>query len=179
MADHQPADRGAVVITGTSTGIGAATAMHLADVGFSVFAGVRRLEDGEALRKRTSHQLVPLLIDITDAAHHRRGGRDGCATPSVIAASPGSSITPGSSSPGPLEFQPMADFREQFEVEPLRRRSPLPRRSCRSSAGAMGGSSTSARSADGWFFPLHGAYSASKFAMEAISDALRLELRQW
>ena len=42
-------DRGFVVVTGTSTGIGAATALHLADQGFHVFAGVRREADGDAL----------------------------------------------------------------------------------------------------------------------------------
>src|SRR5262245_30920755 len=45
MARHQREDRGAVVVTGTSTGIGAATAIHLAEEGFQVFAGVRREED--------------------------------------------------------------------------------------------------------------------------------------
>ena len=48
------AKKGFVVVTGTSTGIGAATALHLADEGFHVFAGVRRPEDGDALRAQTS-----------------------------------------------------------------------------------------------------------------------------
>ncbi len=47
-------DRGFVVVTGTSTGIGAATALHLAGNGFHVFAGVRRAEDGEALRAQAA-----------------------------------------------------------------------------------------------------------------------------
>jgi NADP-dependent 3-hydroxy acid dehydrogenase YdfG len=45
----ESADLGSVVVTGTSTGIGAATAIHLADKGFHVFAGVRRDGDGEKL----------------------------------------------------------------------------------------------------------------------------------
>ena len=61
--------RGFVVVTGTSTGIGAATALHLAGNGFHVFAGVRREVDGEALQARTSATLTPLIIDVTDEAN--------------------------------------------------------------------------------------------------------------
>ena len=64
----QLTDRGVVVITGPSTGIGAVCARGLADEGFSVFAGVRRVADGEARQRLTSQSLTPLLIDITDAA---------------------------------------------------------------------------------------------------------------
>jgi len=46
-------DLGPVVITGTSTGIGAATALHLAELGSDVFAGVRREQDGEALQAQS------------------------------------------------------------------------------------------------------------------------------
>src|SRR5262245_43365734 len=59
-------ERGAVVITGTSTGIGAAAAVHLAGQGFHVFAGVRRPEDGDALLTPTAGGLTPIRIDITD-----------------------------------------------------------------------------------------------------------------
>jgi NADP-dependent 3-hydroxy acid dehydrogenase YdfG len=57
---------GYVVVTGTSTGIGAATTFHLARNGFHVFAGVRHEKDGEALRARASKTLTPLIIDVTD-----------------------------------------------------------------------------------------------------------------
>jgi NAD(P)-dependent dehydrogenase (short-subunit alcohol dehydrogenase family) len=59
-------DRGYVVVTGTSTGIGAATGVHLAETGFHVFAGVRREADGEALQAQTQEKLTPLIIDVTD-----------------------------------------------------------------------------------------------------------------
>ena len=80
--------------------------------------------------------------------------------------------------PGPLEFQPMADLREQFEVNlfghiavtqaflPLIRQG----KGRLVNVGSIGGRLV---------LPLHGAYSASKFAMEAVTDALRLELREW
>ena len=62
MTSERP-DRGFVVVTGTSTGIGAATALHLAENGFHVFAGVRREEDGDALRAQAPEK--------RDAADHR------------------------------------------------------------------------------------------------------------
>lgn len=68
MSDQHSGDRGPVVITGTSTGIGAASAIHLAQKGFRVFAGVRRTADGEALKARASNDLMPVIIDITDHA---------------------------------------------------------------------------------------------------------------
>jgi NAD(P)-dependent dehydrogenase (short-subunit alcohol dehydrogenase family) len=85
--------------------------------------------------------------------------------------------------PGPLEFQPLADFRMQLEVNLVRQLAvtqaflpqaflPLIRlgRGRIVNVGSIGGHLV---------LPLHGAYSASKFGMEALSDALRLELRQW
>ena len=57
----------AVVVTGASSGIGKATALHLDALGFSVFAGVRRDEDGEALSKQASDRLTPIRLDVTDA----------------------------------------------------------------------------------------------------------------
>ena len=59
-------DRGFVVVTGTSTGVGAATARHLAENGFHVFAGVRRTEDGAALRAEDPEHITPLILDVTD-----------------------------------------------------------------------------------------------------------------
>ena len=66
LVGGKPAHRGFVVITGTSTGIGAATALHLAGKGFHVLAGVRRKADGEAMRAKASGTLTPLVIDVTN-----------------------------------------------------------------------------------------------------------------
>ena len=80
--------------------------------------------------------------------------------------------------PGPLEFQAMADLRQQLEVNlfgqvmvtqaflPLIRTG----KGRLVNVGSIGGRLV---------LPLHGGYSASKFAMEAVTDAFRLELRQW
>ena len=173
--DHT--ERGSVVVTGTSTGIGAATALQLADMGFHVFAGVRRTADGEALQARTSAKLTPLIIDVTD-------GRTIDAAAAVVAAAVGDRglaglvNNAGIGKPAPLEFQPMADFRTQLEVNlfgPVAMiQAFLPKIRVGSgrivNVGSIGGMLV---------LPLNGAYSASKFGLRAISDALRLELRQW
>ena len=177
MVDARSDNRGAVVITGTSTGIGAACAVRLADAGFSVFAGVRREADAAALASRTTGELTALRIDITDAAMiaaavetvSRAVGDRGIA---------GLVNNAGIVRPGPLEFQPMSDFREQLEVNlfghvavtqaflPLIRTG----QGRLVNVGSIGGRLV---------LPLHGGYSASKFAMEAVTDAFRLELKQW
>jgi NAD(P)-dependent dehydrogenase (short-subunit alcohol dehydrogenase family) len=170
-------DLGVVVVTGTSTGIGAATAVHLAENGFHVFAGVRREVDGETLQAQTSMRLTPLVIEVTDEK-----------TISTAAATVANAVgdrglaglvnNAGIATPAPIEFQPMVDFRTQLEVNlfgpvaMIQAFLPLIRRG--------GGRIVNVGSIGGILvLPLNGAYSASKFGMRAISDALRLELRQW
>ncbi len=176
-SDGPPGDRGAVVVTGTSTGIGAATAIHLAKKGFQVFAAVRRAIDGEALSALAWDGVTPVIIDITDEATIQ------AAAASVAGAVgerglAGLVNNAGIVKPGPIEFQPIADFREQLEVNLVAHVAvtqaflPLIRlgRGRIVNVGSIGGRLV---------LPIHGAYSASKFGMEALSDALRLELRQW
>jgi NAD(P)-dependent dehydrogenase (short-subunit alcohol dehydrogenase family) len=175
MPDQQPGDP--VVITGTSTGIGAATAVHLAQNGFWVFAGVRRESDAEELQARAANELTPLIIDVTDES------TIAAAAGSVERAVGGRGLAglvnnAGIVKPAPLEFQAIADFRTQLEVNLVGQVAvtqaflPLVRRGNGRivNVGSIGGRLA---------MPLHGAYSASKFGMEAVSDALRLELRQW
>ena len=174
MSNDGSVIRGPVVITGTSTGIGAATALYLAEQGFQVFAGVRRDADGEALQQRSSHGLTPVILDITDAR------TIASAVDSVSAAVgkrglAGLVNNAGIVKPGPLELQPIDDFRRQLEVNlvgqvavtqaflPLIRKG----RGRIVNVGSIGGRLV---------LPLHGAYSASKFGIEAVTDALRLEL---
>lgn len=167
----------AVVVTGASTGIGAASALHLASEGFRVFAGVRRELDGIRLRERAPRGLTPVILDVTDertiseaaSAVTEAVGERGLA---------GLVNNAGVVKPAPLEFQPLADFREQLEVNLVGQVAvtqaflPLIRLGLGRivNVGSIGGRLA---------LPLHGAYSASKFGMEAFSDALRMELRQW
>ena len=67
--------RGAVVITGASSGIGAACARHLDQLGFTVWAGVRSTADGEALARSASPRLRPVLLDVTDPLSIAEAGR--------------------------------------------------------------------------------------------------------
>ncbi len=77
--------RGAVVITGASTGIGRACALSLDALDFRVFAGVRKAEDGESLRRATSARLTPVFIDVTDEQsikqRRRKASRGGSERP--------------------------------------------------------------------------------------------------
>ena len=104
-----------VVITGASTGIGEACALHLDQLGWRVFAGVRKDADGEALQKKSSPRLMPIRIDVTDAASIAAArdvvlrelgdrGLDGLVNNAGVAVA------------GPLEFLPIEDLRRQLEI---------------------------------------------------------------
>lgn len=176
MPARKPGER-AVVITGASTGIGAACAQRLDALGLRVFAGVRRAEDGEALRATTSGRLSPLLLEVTDDA------AIAAAVEQVRAATGDAGLwglvnNAGIAVAGPMEFLPVAELRRQLEVNVVAQMAvtqaflPLIR-TARGRIVNMG--SISGRLAT----PFVGAYSASKFALEALTDVLRIELRPW
>jgi NAD(P)-dependent dehydrogenase (short-subunit alcohol dehydrogenase family) len=166
-----------VVITGASTGIGEACALHLDELGFRVFAGVRKRADGEALKGRASERLAPVPLDVTDE-------RTIAAAVETVADAAGDMglvglvNNAGIAVAGMLEFLPLAMLRNQLEVNvlgpiavtqaflPLLRKAPGRVVNIGSNSGLL---ST----------PFLGAYCASKFALEALTDALRLELRPW
>lgn len=170
-------DNRAVVITGASTGIGAACALYLDRLGFTVFAGVRKSEDGVALQKASSDRLVPLELDVTDLATIRKSH-------AVVSEATsdrglfGLINNAGIAVVAPLEAVPISDLRQQLEVNVVGQVAvtqaflPLVRqaRGRIVNMGSIAGLST---------MPLMGPYSASKFALEAITDALRLEVQQW
>ncbi|MBI5283504.1 MAG: SDR family oxidoreductase [Chloroflexi bacterium] len=177
MTASDASPRGAVLITGASTGIGEACALRLDRAGFRVFAGVRKPADGDALRAEASPRLEPVLIDVTDQPSIDR------ARAEVTASLAGQGLAgivnnAGIAVAGPLEFVPLERLRQQLEVNVTGQVAvtqafmPLIRAG-RGRVVFMG--SVSGRISA----PFFGPYSASKFALEAIADALRAELRPW
>ncbi|MDQ6601270.1 MAG: SDR family NAD(P)-dependent oxidoreductase [Chloroflexota bacterium] len=168
---------GSIVITGASSGIGKACALRLDQLGFQVFAGVRREADGEALRREASDRLTPLVIDVTDTASIA------AAVVAVTDATADLGIgalinNAGIAVAGPLEFLPLADLRQQFEVNVIGQIAVtqaflgLVRRG---KGRIINMGSTSGRSV----LPFAGAYGASKHALRALTVALRMELQPW
>jgi NAD(P)-dependent dehydrogenase (short-subunit alcohol dehydrogenase family) len=158
---------GTVLVTGASTGIGEATALHLKELGFDSVAAVRKDEDAERL---AVSGLRTVRLDVTDdesisAARAELG--DGPLAGLVNNA--------GVAVAAPLEFLPLDQLRHQLEVNLIGQvavtQAFLP--ALRAGRGRIVNvSSIGGRVAT----PLFGAYNASKFALEAISDSLRREL---
>ena len=167
--------RGGVLVTGCATGIGEATALRLAAAGFDVFAGVRRDEDGDRLAQRAATNLQPVILDVmeADSIAAARAQMEDAVGPQGLA---GLVNNAGGAVAGPLEFIALDDLRWQLELNTIAQVGvsqaflPLLRRAANArlvNIGSIGGRMAT---------QFNGAYNASKFAMEAISDAMRQEL---
>ena len=167
----------AVLITGASTGIGKCCALQLDQLSFRVFAGVRKAVDGDALKEEASGLLQPVLIDVTDTASIKQAVETIAVSVGEVGLV-GLVNNAGIAVPGPLEFLPLDHIRHQFEVNVFGQLAvtqaclPLLRQG---TGRIVNMSSMSGRIA----LPFIGPYSASKFALEAFSDSMRLELRRW
>ncbi len=165
------------VVTGASTGIGRACVARLQARGAVVFAGVRRETDGEVLRTELGARVRPLIVDVTDpgqilAARDTVSARLGDEPLDGLVNNAGVAIG------GPVEYLPLEDWRQQFEVNvfgvvettkafiELLRRGP----GRNVIVGSVGGRLAT---------PMLAPYSASKFAIEALAEALRHELYDW
>jgi NAD(P)-dependent dehydrogenase (short-subunit alcohol dehydrogenase family) len=166
-----------ILITGASTGIGEACALEFDRRNWRVLAGVRSEEAGRRLREQASPRLSTLHLDVTDsesltAAIHQatemlgNAGLDGLVNNAGIVVA------------GPMELIPLAELRKQFEVNVFGQvattQAFLPLlRAARGRIVMMSSISGQVTS------PYLGPYAASKHALEAVSDALRMELRRW
>jgi NAD(P)-dependent dehydrogenase (short-subunit alcohol dehydrogenase family) len=157
------------VVTGASTGMGAATVRALAARGHRVLAGVRRPEDGQALQSAT---VRPVILDITDPAQIAELAAVVDADGHPLAAVVNNA---GIAVNAPVEVLPMDEWRRQFDVNffgHIAVTQALLPALLRSRGRVVMMSSLGGRLAQ----PTYGAYSGSKFALEAVSDALRREL---
>jgi len=159
------------VVTGASTGIGAATARELARRGFHVLAGVRRDRDADAIR---GPGIEPLIIDITNPDHIRalatrvRGDSQGRAVRALVNnAAVGVNV--------PVEAFAIDEWRRLFEVNLFGHvavtQALLPSL-IRSKGRVVNISSVGGKVA----MATYGPYAGTKFALEAVSDSLRREM---
>ncbi len=164
-----------VLITGASTGIGRACALRLDRLGHRVYAGVRTEQHAQQLREIASGRLVPLLLDVTDQAQiadvAARISADGDELAGLV-------NNAGIALGGPLEYLSLDIWRQQLDVNVIgqiavtKAMLPLvrPTQGRVVFIGSISGKIATM---------LLGPYCASKFAIEAISEALRYELHPW
>ncbi|GAA6620724.1 SDR family oxidoreductase [Scytonema sp. NUACC26] len=169
--------KGAVLITGTSTGVGRAAALLLDKKGYRVFAALRQEKDAESLKHDASENLTPILMDITK-------GEEIKLAADIVSKAVGDEGLVGLVNnagllvDGPVEYIAIDDLRWQFEVNVFGQIAvtqaflPLIRKAKGRiiNIGSVGGKIAG---------PFVSALCASKFALEAFTDALRIELDPW
>jgi len=165
-----------ILISGASSGIGKAFSLELDRQGYRVFAGVRKQVDADALHGQASANLTPVLLDVTlpetisAACSEVRENTEGELFCLVNNA--------GIDVSGALEFMPIQDFRHQMEVNVIGQLAltqaclPMLRKN---TGRIIFVSSVAGRLAT----PFNGPYAASKAALVAMVDALRVELAPW
>jgi len=169
-----------VVITGASTGIGWATAKLLLDRGFRVFGSVRKQADADRLKAQLGANFTPLLFDVTDeaavlaSAREVRGALNGQTLAGLV-------NNAGIAVAGPVLGLAANEFRRQMDVNVI---GPI---ISTQAFGPLLGSDASLRGPKGRIVmissvagkngtPMMGAYSASKHAIEGLSESLRREM---
>ena len=172
-----PARSKSVVITGASSGLGKAAALHLTELGYRVFAGVRTESSAAELSSvpPSSGELIPVMLDVTDAVSIAQAGQlveDWCSDTGLLALVNNAGIAIGA----PLECVPLDVIRSQLETNVVgtiavsQRLLPLLRASRGRIINVSSGIANVA-------LPYGGPYAAAQFAKEGMSDALRRELR--
>ncbi|MFP7479413.1 SDR family NAD(P)-dependent oxidoreductase [Terribacillus saccharophilus] len=160
-----------VIVTGTSSGIGRATAEQLAAEGFHVLAGVRRQEDAEKIKRKN---IEPVIVDVTKIdtlkALAERVAQDPLGRPlRAVVNNAGIAVN------APLEMVPLDEFRRQIEVSVIGQVAVI--QALTPALLNSGGRVVNIGSIGGKVsMPGFGIYSAAKYAMEAINDSLRREM---
>jgi NAD(P)-dependent dehydrogenase (short-subunit alcohol dehydrogenase family) len=161
-----------VLVTGAARGIGRATTLRLAAAGWDVVAGVRQASDADTLVEANPSRITAVALDITD--QDQVASLDSTLPETLDGLVNNAGVVVG----GPIEALPVSELRRQLEVNVIGQaavtQAVLPR--LRASRGrVVFVSSLSGLIAT----PMMGAYNASKFALEGMADALRLELAPW
>ena len=165
-----------ILVTGSSSGIGAAICEHFSQIGWKVFGSVRNQNDGDKLTNICGENFTPLIFDVTDtdaiyeAANlvESHLGKNGL---NCLVNNAGINIS------GPMEYVESDEVRKVFEVNVM---GPL---NCSQSFLPMLKKSTSATiinissMAGKIGLPMQGSYCGSKFALEGISESMRRELQ--
>jgi NAD(P)-dependent dehydrogenase (short-subunit alcohol dehydrogenase family) len=156
-----------VLVTGASTGIGRATALMLAHEGFTVYAGVRKPSDGDAL----GASVIPIRLDVTDPGEIAQAAAT-IGQLDALVNNAGIGVT------GPLEFVSLDTLRRQYEVNVFGQiavtQAMLPK--LRDSRGRV----VTVGSVGSWItLPFGGPLCSSKHAIRSLNDALRMEVMPW
>ncbi|CAF0797074.1 unnamed protein product [Didymodactylos carnosus] len=177
-----------VLVTGSSAGIGLDAVLRLSKIGFTVFAGVRKKSDGEKIKElagsSNASRIIPVILDITKSDEIKQS----VETITQHLSNNNSKLLAIVNNAGygeilPVEILPLDKLRYQFEVNlfghvgitqallPLLRQASSLEHSARIIFISSGLGRIS--------MPSYGAYAGSKFALEALADALRIELKKW
>jgi NAD(P)-dependent dehydrogenase (short-subunit alcohol dehydrogenase family) len=166
-----------VLVTGASSGIGRATALHLAAGGHHVYAGVRKQADAPVPERGTAGEVTPVLLDVTDEAQIAAAA-DAIAAHVAGTGLAGLVNNAGTGVFGPLEILPVAQFRRLMEVNVTAQLTvtqaflPMLRQAHGRIVmiGSIGARFTP---------PFVGPLAASKSALATMGAALRQELAPW
>lgn len=161
-----------VLVTGAARGIGRGIVEHLVSRGWDVVAGVRSESDAQAVAAVHPTRVTPVILDITSAEDIAALGGSLPARLDAVVNNAGVAVG------GAIETLRPDEWRKQLEVNVIGQmavtQAVLPRlRETRGRVVFI--SSVNGRLS----MPLLGAYAASKFAVEAAADALRMELAPW
>ena len=167
--------KGSILVTGASTGIGLACALQMDRLGYQVFAGIRRREDALGLGSNGSARLETIMLDVTEpdsiaAAVEHISAKTGEAGLAGLVNNAGIGVG------GPIEYLPLEELQRVFAVNliaPIAMTQALLPLIRRARGRIVNISSISGRISGAMIGP----YAASKHALEAVSDALREELR--